>query len=227
MPMRVKILMSVLVLGLAGLVTGPIAAQDTTPETTEEAPATETPATETPATETPAAEAPAAPGPASPEELDEIYPLAEAEQPREVVQSEHGDWQVRCNATNEEQCFMYQLAKDTDGRTVAEFTLIKLPDGSQAAAGATVVTGLGVALPRGLSLIIDSAKPLGYPYLYCVQAGCFSRLGLTAPTITRLKRGAEAKIAVVHVTSPDTPIIGTLSLTGFTAAYDALKPATQ
>ncbi|MEL6233741.1 MAG: invasion associated locus B family protein [Pseudomonadota bacterium] len=222
MPMRVKILMSMLVLGLAGLVAGPIAAQDTTPETTEEAPATDAPATEAPATE-----APPTPSPASPEQLDEIYPLAEAEQPREVVQSEHGDWQVRCNAANEEQCFMYQLAKDTDGRTVAEFTLIKLPDGSQAAAGATVVTGLGVALPRGLSMTIDSAKPLGYPYLYCVQAGCFSRLGLTTATITRLKRGAEAKIAVVHVTSPDTPIVGTLSLTGFTAAYDALKPATQ
>ncbi|MEM9047921.1 MAG: invasion associated locus B family protein [Pseudomonadota bacterium] len=206
MQTRVKIVISMLLLALAA----PAVAQDTTAEETVAEETTET-----------------SPEPASSQDLDEIYPLAEAEKPREVLQSEHGDWQVRCNASDEDQCFMYQLAKDDQGRTVAEFTMIKLPEGTQAAAGATVVTGLGVALPRGLALVIDSGTPLAYPYLYCVQAGCFARLGLTAATVTRLKKGAQAKLSVVSVTAPDAPIVGTLSLTGFTAAFDSLKPATE
>lgn len=204
--------MLLILAGLAALA-HPAAAQDAaTPEQ-------ETPPAET-ADDTP-------PGPATPEQLQEIYPLPEEAQPREIVKAEHQDWQVRCNAADETQCFMYQLAKDSEGRTVAEFTLIRLPDGGQVAAGATVVTGLGVALPRGVALTIDSANPLGYPYLYCVPAGCFSRLGLTAATVTRLKRGAEAKLTVVSITDPETPIVGILSLNGFTAAYDALTPIQQ
>ncbi|RMH52031.1 MAG: invasion associated locus B family protein [Alphaproteobacteria bacterium] len=170
---------------------------------------------------------PAEAAPAAPSKIDEAFPVAEEEKPREILKAEFDDWQVRCNPADQEQCFMYQLAKDAEGRVVAEFTLIKLPEGGQATAGATIVTGLGVLLPRGVSLTIDSGKPLGYPYLYCAPAGCFARIGLTSATVTRMKKGAAAKLAVVPVNQPDKPIEAVLSLKGFTAAYDSLKPVKQ
>ncbi|RMF38006.1 MAG: invasion associated locus B family protein [Alphaproteobacteria bacterium] len=198
----------------------PLAAQDTT---TTEAPAAK-PKTETAAeTETPRE---ATEVPATPNENDKRYPIAPAEQPREKVKATHDDWQVICSIADEDRCYMYQLAKNAEGQPVAEFTLIRLPAGGQATAGATVVTGLGVLLQRGLGLQIDSSKPLGYPFTYCAQSGCFSRLGLTAATITRLKKGAQAKLTVFGVGVKE-PIVGVLSLKGFTAAYEELKPIKQ
>lgn len=201
---------TLLALGALAALALPSAAQDTT------APATPAPPATT-ATETPAA-------PAAPPAPDSAFPIAEAEQPREVLKAKNEDWEVRCAAQDESRCFIYQLVKDAEGRPLAEFTLIRLPDGGQAAAGATVVTSLGVLLTKGVVLTIDSGQPLGYPFLYCAPTGCFSRLGLTGATITRMKKGAIAKITVFGVNAPDKAVAGTLSLKGFTASYDALVP---
>lgn len=206
---------------------------ETTPETTTEPEATPKPATDEAstetetesATETATDEAPAdntAEIPAKPNDNDEKFPLPGSEVPREIVKASHGDWQVRCSAAQEDQCFLYQIIKDSEGRSIAEFTLINLPDGGQARAGATLVVPLGVLLTRGISLKIDSGKPLGYPFLYCSTSGCFARLGLSNATITRMKKGAKAAVTLYGVNQPEIAISGTLSLTGFTAAMKEL-----
>ncbi|WP_157981997.1 invasion associated locus B family protein [Oceanicella sp. SM1341] len=212
-------LASVAMLGL------PAMAQDATPE----APATpeaQAPAATPEATPEPSAEATPAPESDEARQNDQNFPVAqseaEAEQPREVLKEKFDDWEVRCAASDESRCFLYQIVKDSEGRGIAEFTLIHLPDGGQAAAGATMVTPLGVLLTRGVNLTIDSAQPLGYPFLYCAQSGCFSRLGLTAATVTRMKRGASAKVTIYGVNDPESPVEGNLSLKGFTAAMASI-----
>ncbi|HEU0221031.1 MAG TPA: invasion associated locus B family protein, partial [Paracoccaceae bacterium] len=149
----------------AGLL-GPAAAQDTATPPPANPPAAEAPAR--PQTEAPAQ--PQTEAPAKPTELDQAFPIAESEQPREVLKGKFDDWEVRCAATDETKCFLYQLAKDSEGRPVAELTMIRLPDGGQASAGATIVTGLGVVLTKGLTLTIDTGQPLGYPFLYCAPS---------------------------------------------------------
>ncbi|QDL92917.1 invasion associated locus B family protein [Paroceanicella profunda] len=207
-------LASVAMLGL------PAMAQDTTAPAKPEAQAPATPAPA--ATPESAPKADAAEEPAAAKENDQNFPVAEAEKPREVLKEKFDDWEVRCAASDESRCFLYQIVKDSEGRGIAEFTLIHLPDGGQAAAGATMVTPLGVMLTRGVGLTIDSAQPLGYPFLYCAQSGCFSRLGLTAATITRMKKGAVAKVTIYGVNNPEQAVEGNLSLKGFTAAMAAL-----
>jgi invasion protein IalB len=194
------------------------AAPDTAPE--DAAPAAEAPEDAAPAADAPAAagtaaEAPSAGGqdpatgdPAGPEVM-------------EIVRDTFGDWQVRCSVEGTE-CFMYQLALDAQGNPVAEFSMLKLPEGGEAAAGATVVTPLGTLLTQGIVIQVDSGERRQYPFAWCSQVGCFARFGLDTPSLTGMKRGSTGTITLVSVGQPEQPVNLNLSLSGFTAAYDSL-----
>jgi invasion protein IalB len=177
------------------------AAGDSAAESDEPAAEDETPETEAPAGD-------AAGDPAEPEVM-------------EIVRETHGEWEVRCTP-EETDCFLYQLALDDQENPVAEFSLLKLPAGSDAVAGATVVTPLGTLLPEGIVIQIDGGEQRQYPFAWCSQVGCFARFGLTGETINAMKRGRGANVRLVSVAAPEQPVSLDLSLSGFTAAYDAL-----
>jgi invasion protein IalB len=139
----------------------------------------------------------------------------------EIVRETFGDWQIRC-APDGDECFMYQLALDTEKNPVAEVSLLKLPEVAEAAAGATVVTPLGTLLPNGVVLQVDDGEARQYPFAWCSQVGCFSRFGLAESAIEGMKRGKLAKITLISVAAPERPVTLDLSLTGFTDAYNAL-----
>lgn len=179
-------------------------------------------AQDTPAADAPAAAptpAPAAPAPATPAPGAAADPAAP--EVLEVVRDTFGDWEVRC-APEGDDCFMYQLARDSAQNPVAEVSILKLPEVAEAAAGVTVVTPLGTLLPPGLGLQVDGGQGRSYPYAWCSQVGCFARFGLDEPSLAGLKRGKGAKLSVASVGAPERPIILNISLTGFTAAYDSL-----
>ncbi len=180
------------------------------PAAEPEAPAAEAPAPETPAAETPAAEAPAAEQPAAPE----------------IVTEKFGDWEKRCTA-DQTNCFIYQLARDQAGNPVAEVTIVTLPEGDSALAGATIVTPLGTLLNAGLIIQVDSGQARKYDYGWCTRSGCFARFGLEADYITNLKRGNRAIMQLASVSAPERPITLNVSLTGFTAAFDSLPEREQ
>lgn len=141
----------------------------------------------------------------------------------EVVRDTFGDWQVRCSPDNTD-CFMYQLALDTDDNPVAELSMIRLEPGNEAAAGATVVTPLGTLLPAGLVMQVDSGEQRQYPFSWCSQVGCFSRFGLAQTTVDAMRRGAVAKLSIASVAAADQTITLDISLSGFTDAYNSLEP---
>lgn len=182
-------------------------------------------AAETPSTD---AETPeAAETDASPETAPETEAAAPAPSPTSAaipdnLQVEtHGAWETRCN-TETGACFMYHLARDGGGNPVAEFTLIDLPEGGEADAGATVITPLGTLLTDGLVMQIDSSEARQYAFNWCDRSGCYARFGLAPSEVAAMKRGAAARIQLRSVSAPDQPVLLEISLTGFTAAFDAL-----
>lgn len=193
----------------------PAEAPAVTPEAAPPAtpPATEAPTAGAPAT--PSATA-AAPGAATPGNGDPAAPEV-----TEFVRDTFGDWQVRC-FTQTDECFMYQLALDANDNPVAEVSLLKLPQGGEAESGMTVVSPLGTLLTSGVIVQVDTNEARQYPFNWCSQAGCFSRFGLTAQSITSMKRGKTGKMTLISVAAPQNPISLNLSLTGFTDAYDSL-----
>lgn len=197
-PLR-SALASALVLSMAL----PLAAQ-------EAAPTTAAPTTAAPA------EAPAAAAPAPDSDLGKPY-----------VAAEHGDWQQRCihAPDDNDPCQLYQLLKDDKGNSVAEFSLFGLPEGQQAAAGATIITPLETLLTEQIVLQIDSQQAKRYPFTFCAPAGCVAQVGFTAAEIATMKKGNQAKLSIVPMGAPDQHVVLSLSLKGFTAGYDAVNAA--
>ena len=138
------------------------------------------------------------------------------------IKETYGDWQLKCfrNGTEDGPCQMYQLLRESAGNPVAEISIFRLPEGGQAVAGATVVVPLGTLLTKELKLSVDGGRAKSFSYAFCNQAGCFSRIGLTADDIEAFKKGTAANLVIVPAQAPDQSITIDASLKGFTAAFE-------
>lgn len=143
------------------------------------------------------------------------------------VEGEFEDWQQRCVRAEEgpDPCQLYQLLRDEEGNAVAEMSVFPLPPGREAAAGATVITPLETLLTRNIRLSVDGGQAKQYPFDFCAQQGCFARIGFTGSEIAQFRRGASAQLTIVPAAAPDQQIDLTVSLSGFTAGYDAVTEA--
>ena len=204
---------------------GPLAAQEA-PEApvTEAPPAEAAPAEPAPAepAETPPAEAPAAgTGPADDLALGE--PVDEEPQVGQPYErATFGDWALRCIQAEEgpDPCQLYQLLLDAEGNAVAEISMFPLPEGQEAAAGATIVAPLETLLTEELTLSVDGTAARRYPFTFCNGAGCVARVGFTAEEIAQFKAGNAAQLSIVPAAAPDQRVELTISLAGFTDGYD-------
>lgn len=208
------------VFALLGGLTLPLTAQETT-------------ADETPTEETQDA-APAEEQPESVfnmgEEVDENGdPIApEPQEPQvgqQYLQEVFNDWALRCLKTEDgdDPCQMYQLLLDTDGNEVAEIAIVSLPNSGQAIAGATIVVPLETLLTEQVTLRVDGGQARRFPFNFCNVGGCVTRIGLTSQDIALFRRGASATLSMVPAAAPDQTVTVTMSLSGFTAAYDAAQ----
>lgn len=141
------------------------------------------------------------------------------------VKNTYGDWTLRCLHAKDgsDPCELYQLLKDDKGTSVAEVTMVTLPEGQQAALGATVIVPLETLLTAALQMALDTAKPKVYPFTFCAQVGCFARVGFTADEFAAMKKGNKMVLSVVPVANPKQVVSVNISLKGFTDATDALK----
>lgn len=143
------------------------------------------------------------------------------------VREEFQLWQLRCvrSEGDADPCQLYQLLRDQNDNPVAEFNIFPLPAGGQAAAGANVITPLETLLTANLRMAVDGGQPKVYPYAFCSNIGCFARIGLTEDEVGLFRAGASAQIVIVPAAAPDETVDLTLSLSGFTAGYNALVAA--
>ena len=164
------------------------------------------------------------------EEVDEngdpIAPEPQEPQPgQQYLQEVFNDWGLRCLKVEEgeDPCQMYQLLNDADGNAVAEIAIVSLPDSGQAVAGATIVVPLETALTEQLTLRVDGGTARRFPFNFCNVGGCVTRLGLTDQDVGLFRRGAAATLTMVPAAAPDQTVTVTMSLSGFTAAYNAIS----
>jgi invasion protein IalB len=97
-----------------------------------------------------------------------------------------------------------------------------LPSGEAAAAGAVITTPLETLLTEDVILGVDDGEPRRYPFNFCTPAGCVSRLGLTEADLDAFRRGSEGKLRIVPARAPDQQVVLLVSLSGFTAGFNAL-----
>lgn len=141
------------------------------------------------------------------------------------IKQEFDDWALRCivQPDVDDPCQMYQLLADSSNSPIAEFTMFRLPEGGQAAAGATIIVPLETSLQGQLAIQVDAQPPKRYPFAFCNTIGCYARIGLTAEDIEAYKRGAEASLSIVPIAAPNQTVTVTMSLGGFTAAFEQVS----
>ncbi len=183
--------------------------------------------TPAPATEAPAADAPAA-------DAAKADDLSMGQQPADGIGSTYTkasfeQWEQRCvkTADGKDPCQLYQLLKDAQGTSVAEINMFSLPEGSKAAAGATVIAPLETLLTGGLRFAIDTAEPKIYPFTFCAQIGCVARIGFTPEELAAFKKGAKGVMTIVPAVAPKETVVLEVSLKGFTAGFDAVKASNE
>ena len=175
----------------------------------------------------PAADAPAAAGTTQPAPSTAGQPAATREEAQVggyFVESVNGEWTLRCLKAPEgpDPCELYQLMQDDKGNPVAEISLIPLA--GEAVAGATIVAPLETDLVAGLGLKVDAGKQMAYPFGFCAPIGCVARVGFSQAEVDAMKRGNKATVSLLpYGAEPSAKVDLDLSLTGFTAGYDALK----
>jgi len=142
-----------------------------------------------------------------------------------VERTTYKSWEVAClgDGTN---CAMAQIGKDSAGNPVLEMVIRKLPEpleagGEIAVAVLDVITPLGVVLTEGLALKIDGGQDAIAPFQVCTEQGCLVREPVAEDLISRLKKGNGASVTVVAANQG--VVSSTISLSGFTAAYNALR----
>ena len=141
-----------------------------------------------------------------------------------------GDWDLQCaeGAPEPRPCRLTQLMKDQNGNPISEISLFKLPQAEgEAVAGATIVVPLETLLPAQLTIATDGTNARRYPFAFCNQVGCVARVGLSQSDIDEFKSGTTATLTIVSAVAPDQVVSISMSLSGFTAAYDKAGPVPQ
>ncbi|GGH17905.1 Invasion protein IalB, involved in pathogenesis [Cribrihabitans marinus] len=140
------------------------------------------------------------------------------------AKEEFDDWTLACVKTEGETdpCSMLQILNGDDGNPIAEVSMFRLKNSGPAVAGATVIVPLETLLTAQLTISIDGAPGKRYNYSFCNPVGCIAQIGLTQADIDAMKRGKQATVSLVPAPAPDQKIDLALSLSGFTAAFDAV-----
>ena len=130
-----------------------------------------------------------------------------------AVRSKHGDWEMRCETppgAAREQCALIQsvAAEDKPNMNLVVIVL-KTADGKSRLF--RVIAPLGVLLPSGLGLNIDSADKGRAGFVRCLPSGCVAEVVMDDKLLEDLKVGKTAVFILFETPEQGTGIPMTLN----------------
>lgn len=139
-----------------------------------------------------------------------------------MVKSRHGDWELRCETppgAAQEQCALLQSVAAEDKPNINLVVIVlKTADGK--ARLLRVIAPLGVLLPSGLGLKIDTTDVGRAGFVRCLPNGCVAEVVLEDKLVDQMKNGQNATFIIFQ--TPEEGIGIPLSLAGFREGFDAL-----
>ena len=155
-------------------------------------------------------------------------PLEAIREPGEIfLAGNKGDWNVRCvkgNTGETDKCEIQQLILLNENTPIADISIFKLTPGEIAIAAANVMVPLETLLTKKFRFAFSEENIKEFPYSFCNKNGCLVRMGLLEEDVEAMKKGSASQISITHISEPSGSIKVNLSLNGFTAAFDAIKP---
>ena len=143
-----------------------------------------------------AQEAPAGQAPQQ-QETPRQAPAPEGAAPPDVEMTERRfqDWMVRCGrprGQEAEVCEMQQQQIDNEDRTVMAVAVGQVPGSSDV--GLLILLPLGILLPAGVTMQIDSGAAIPLEVERCERQGCRIERLIEPDLMSRLKAGTKATV---------------------------------
>ena len=139
-----------------------------------------------------------------------------------AVRSKHGDWEMRCETppgAAREQCALIQSVAAEDKPNM-NLVVIVLTTADGKSRLLRVIAPLGVLLPSGLGLNIDSADKGRAGFVRCLPSGCVAEVVMDDKLLEDLKVGKSAVFILFETPEQGTGIPMTLG--GFREGFDRL-----
>jgi len=135
---------------------------------------------------------------------------------------QYGDWQVRCDkppGAMTDQCALIQNVTAEDKPNVGlSIIILKTADKKQRIL--RVLAPLGVLLPSGLGLRIDSTDVGRTAFVRCLPNGCIAEVVIEDKLLDQLKTGKNATFILFQ--TPEEGIGIPIALAGFADGFDKL-----
>ncbi len=131
----------------------------------------------------------------------------------------HGNWSVTCQVGDKgKSCGFSQTAGNP--QTGSALAAMELAAPAANKAEGMLLMAFGLRLDAGVQLGIDG-QPLGAarPFLTCISSGCLVPMAFEDVELSALKVGQKLDVTGIKV-EDGKPVTVSLSLSGFTAAYD-------
>jgi invasion protein IalB len=140
-----------------------------------------------------------------------------------ITERQFKDWTVRCGRQSEQGpqvCEMQQQRTDREDRVIMAVAVGKVPGTPDL--GLLVMLPLGILLPAGVTLQVDSGAEVPLQVDRCERQGCRIEMLLEPDLLNRLKGGSQAKVFFEAVDPRgERQRLGVpISLLGFTAALN-------
>ncbi len=139
-----------------------------------------------------------------------------------AIKGQYGDWQVRCDTppgAKSEQCALIQNVTAEDKPNVG-LSIIVLRTADKKQRILRVLAPLGVLLPSGLGLRIDSTDVGRTAFVRCLPNGCIAEVVIDDKLLDQLKAGKNATFILFQ--TPEEGIGIPIALTGFGDGFDKL-----
>ncbi|SMF85238.1 Invasion protein IalB, involved in pathogenesis [Tistlia consotensis] len=149
-----------------------------------------------------------------------VAPGAPADETVKAFQS----WQLRCGTPPGAQKKVCQMEQDVFREGTKDQQIAKVAVGFPPGAndpGMLILSPLATWLPPGIGFQLDSGQEQRVPVQRCSPQGCVTEILIEAPLLKALKAGTQINLTI-HDRAHQ-PVKGTISLLGFTAAFDALN----
>lgn len=139
------------------------------------------------------------------------------------------DWSLYCHAPKDAAaqrvCEIRTVVMSKENKPLGALVVAVVPDEKtkqmQVIASALVPLGVDLLVEPGFK--VDDGKPMPLRYLRCLQRGCEAMAPLPAEQQSAMRSGGKANVEVA-IGGGKNAVLG-FSLSGFTAALDALKKA--
>jgi invasion protein IalB len=139
-----------------------------------------------------------------------------------AVRSVHGDWQIRCDTppgAQAEQCALIQSVTAEDRANIG-LTVIVLKTADNKSRLMRVIAPLGVLLPSGLGLKVDTTDIGRAGFVRCLPNGCVAEVVMDDNLMGQLRSGQTATFIIFQ--TPEEGIGFPMALKGFGEGFDKL-----